>query len=216
MGKLVQDRHNPTLSDCVGHLRAEHIGLGEGHRAGVLHRPRVEFGHKQLVVFVEWVGQAELVFEVGETFSGDVENVVGVEVVEHRGSGKDPQRDGFAVRTHQLTVHRLVGAGDEGGDVARNSRGCAKAEHLRLALGHWCWRGLVTHYRPALWRGDSELKCCFEIGLFKNGKHSARIGNFKLGVQVNLSIHRVGELVQTFTGVGEQKVRVDHHCVVLG
>ncbi len=63
VGELVQDRQRPALDDRLGHVGPEDVGLQEGHRAGVLHRPGVELGHEQLVVLRERVGQVEHLLE---------------------------------------------------------------------------------------------------------------------------------------------------------
>ena len=94
VGELVQDRDDPALLDGVGHLRAEHVGLGEGDRARVLHRARVELGHEELVVLLERVREVELLLVVREALARLLEDVVGVEVLGERLAGEDAERDG--------------------------------------------------------------------------------------------------------------------------
>jgi hypothetical protein len=79
--------------DGVGHLAAEDVGLGEGHRAGVLHRARVELRDEELVVLRERVRDAELLLVVGEALAGLVEDVVGVEVLPEALAAVDAERD---------------------------------------------------------------------------------------------------------------------------
>ena len=100
MGQLVQNSDHPALSNSVGDLRAEHVTFGESHSTGVLHRSGVELWHKELVIFFKRVGHLEFVFKVGETFFGDIEDVLRVEIFKQRGSGKNAEWNGFAARTN--------------------------------------------------------------------------------------------------------------------
>ena len=81
----------------VGDLGAEDVGLGEGHRARVLHGARVELGHEELVVLGERVGVVELLLEELEALPGLLEDVVGVEVLGERLAREDAERDDAAV-----------------------------------------------------------------------------------------------------------------------
>jgi hypothetical protein len=77
---LVQDRARAALESCVGDARAENVVFEERDRACVFHRPGVELGHEELVVFLEGVRPLEDSLEETESLLGDRENLVGVEV----------------------------------------------------------------------------------------------------------------------------------------
>src|SRR5690606_4541488 len=89
---------------------------------------------EQLVVLGERVRHPELVFIVREAFARLVEYVVGVEVRPQALATVDAERDDAPVRTGQLREGRLVGPGDERGDVRRDSRGGLEAPGRRVAL----------------------------------------------------------------------------------
>ena len=88
MGKLMEDGDHSALAHSVGYLGPENVAFGKSDRTCVLHCPRIEFRHKELVVFFERVGNTKAGFEILKPFPGDVEDVVGVEVLGERLSGK--------------------------------------------------------------------------------------------------------------------------------
>ena len=98
VGELVQDRDDATLLDGIGHLAAEHVRLGERHRARVLHRARVELGHEELVVLRERVRRSRTSPRSTRSPAGLVEDVVGVEVLPQALAAVDAERDDAARR----------------------------------------------------------------------------------------------------------------------
>src|ERR1043165_3154484 len=90
------------------HLGPEHVVLGDGDRAGVLHRTRVELGHEELVVLGERVRQVEELLEVGEALPRDVHDLVGVQVLRQRAAAVDAERDLPAVPAAQRAVFRRI------------------------------------------------------------------------------------------------------------
>ena len=197
-------------------LLAEDVAFEDGHRAGVLHGARVEFGHKQLVVLLERVGAAELRLEEFEALPGQLEDVVGVQVLHQRLPGEHAQRDHAAVRAGDLAADRLVRAGDQRGDVGGEpGRGrelprpsgrrrrppgvvSAGAGVGELEMTSQC-DGAVT----------VNVKVRLEVRLLEDGEHPARIRHLELGVQVDLVVHRIHEAVQALAGVHVR--RVGHH-----
>jgi hypothetical protein len=133
--ELVQDRDDAALLDGVGHLAAEDVGLGERHRARVLHRAGVELRHEELVVLRERVRDAELLLVVGEALARLVEDVVGVEVLPEALAAVDAERDDAAGGAGQLGEGRLVRAGDDRRDVRRDPRVGSKPRRDRAAVG---------------------------------------------------------------------------------
>ncbi len=77
----MQDGDDAALLDGVGDLGAEHVGLGEGDCAGILHCARVVLRHEQLVVLVERVRVVELRLEELEALAGLLKDVVLVHVL---------------------------------------------------------------------------------------------------------------------------------------
>ena len=78
MGHLVDDDLGPPRPLELGGPAAEDVDLVEGDAARVLHRAHVEFGHEELVVLVEGVGDAELLGEEVEPLPGDREQLLGL------------------------------------------------------------------------------------------------------------------------------------------
>ena len=92
---LVQDDHGPRLASGIGHPGPEDGRLlAEGHQAGVLHRTEVELRDRHLVVLAERVGHIERALVVRQPRPGDLQDLVGVEVLGHRRPHEDPQRVG--------------------------------------------------------------------------------------------------------------------------
>ena len=81
----------------VGDLAAEHVVLAERHAAGVLHRAGVELGDEQLVVLVEGVAHAEVGVVPVEALLGDLEQLVGVEVLGQRLAAPQAEVDAVVV-----------------------------------------------------------------------------------------------------------------------
>ena len=218
--EFVQDRDDAAFLDCVRDLAAEHIRFSEGDGARILHRAGIELGNEQLVVFGERIRVSELFFVVGEPLPGLLEDVVRVEVLFERFAREDAERDGAAIARGQFASHHAVGAGDEGGDVAREDRGglerpgrgtavhrgvplsgCAATDRLRCRL--------VADDLPRGRGGDRELECRLEVGLLEDGEDTARVGHLELCVEVDLAIDRVDETVQSLAGIRVAAIRDD-------
>ena len=88
VGELVQHGDGAALDLGVGDLGAEDVALEDGHGAGVLHGAGVELGHEELVVLLERVRAVELLLEELEALPGELEDVVGVEVLRERLAGR--------------------------------------------------------------------------------------------------------------------------------
>ncbi len=86
---LVQHRLGAPLIGCPGDLAAKDVVLQERHRAGVLHRPRVELGHEQLVILAERVRDAKVLVVEAKTLLGLSEQPLGVHELRQRGAAED-------------------------------------------------------------------------------------------------------------------------------
>ena len=208
MGQLVEDGLRAPLVGRVGHLGAEDVLVADGDRARVLHRARVELRDEELVVLGERVGVVELLLEPVEALPGDVEDVLGVEVLGERGPAVDPERHPLAVLLVDR-VDRVVRAGDQRGDVRGDPRGRLELPDVALGLG----RRRVGDHRPAGGRGHGEGEGALEVGLLEDGEDPPRVRHLELGVQVRLLVHRVDEAVQALAGVGVGAVGDDPQLV---
>src|SRR5699024_11285694 len=83
------------------------------------------------VVLIERIGDDELTFEELETGLGHLEQVLGIEMFEQRGSAVEAQGHDGAVRGGQLRMDRAVGAGDDRGDIGRDRRRRRELPHGR-------------------------------------------------------------------------------------
>ena len=200
----------------VGDLRAEHVHFGEGDTTGVFHRTRVEFGHEQLVVLGERVGDTELTFEVFEALLGDVEDVVVVEELGERLTNVDSQRNRSAIARHERVVGRHVRACDNRGDVRRDSG--SLREHPRLArpVVDRLRSGGVGDDNPVGGGFDGEVEGRLEVGLFEHRVNATGIGDFELRVKVRLAVDGVDESVEPFTSVRVEHVGDDFDDIVVG
>ena len=180
MSEFVQNRHNASLANRVGHFGPEDVNLGEGYAAGVLHGSRIEFGHEELVVLRKGVRNAELPLEVLETLFRDVENVVRIEVFGERLPDVKAEWDRAPVTRRQRIMHGNIRSRNNRGDVGGDPRGLRK--HPRLCAGriNGLWRGGVGHDNPIGWCRHGEVEGGLEVGLFKNGEYASRIGNLEL------------------------------------
>ena len=216
MRHLVEDHLGAELVERAVLAAAREVLVAEGHAPGVLHRAHVVLRHEQLVVLPERVGVAELLLEEAEALLGDLPQLVGVEVLDQRLAAVEPHRD-LAVRALVGLVHRVVLAGDQGGDVGRHRLGLGEPPDLLalaavLGLGG---RG-VGGDRPAGRRGDRERVRRLEVGLLEGGVDPAGVGHLELRVEVDPVVGRVDEAVQPLTRAGVGAVGLDHEGVVGG
>ena len=132
VGELVQDRDDAALLDGVGHLGAEHVGLGEGDRARVLHRAGVELRHEELVVLLERVRRSRTSPRRRRSPGGSSRRCS-----RRRGTRRSearPKTPSGMVRPSLLVSSRAlddVRAGDERGDVATRCAGWARSSRSR-------------------------------------------------------------------------------------
>ena len=180
VSEFVQNRHDASLANRVGHFGPEHVHLGEGHAAGVLHGSRIEFGHKELVVFRKGVRNAKLPLEVLESLFRDVENVVRIKVFGERLPDIEAEGDRAPVARRQRIMNRNIGPRNNCGDVGGDPRGLRKHPGLCAGRIDWLWRGGVGHDNPIGGCRHGEVEGCLEVGLFKNGEYASRIGNLEL------------------------------------
>ncbi|MBG9885326.1 hypothetical protein ABE10_01725, partial [Bacillus toyonensis] len=222
VGELMEDRHDAPLLDGVGDLAAEDVGLGEGHRAGVLHRAGIELRDEELVVLGEGVRDAELLFVIGEALAGLVEDVLRVEVLPQALAPVDAEGNDASRGAGELGERGLVGAGDDRGDVGRDPRsgletpGRDAGRAGRVVVQDRLGRGGVGDDLPRRGRGDRELEGGLEVGLLEHREDTTRVGDLELGVEVDLAVDRVDESVEALAGVGVEAVCVDHQHVLLG
>jgi len=78
---LMEDRVRTRFVLRDRRRTAEDVGLGEGDQSGVLHRADVVLGHEDLVVLAPRIRVLECIREEVEALAGDLEDLVGVEVL---------------------------------------------------------------------------------------------------------------------------------------
>ncbi len=216
MGELVEDRDDAAFLDGVGDLGTEHVGLGEGDRAGVLHRAGVELGHEELVVLLERIGVVELLLVEGEALPRLLEDVVGVEEPGEALAGVHAERDGATVTAGQFAVDRLVGARDESRDVGGDHGGGGEGPGLRaLSRVDRLRGGGVADDAPVRRSGHREGELRLEVGLLEDREHPPGVRHLELAVQIHLAVDRVDEAVQAFSGVRVQRVGDDGQLVLI-
>ena len=216
MGEFVQDRDDSTFANRVGYLGPEHVDLGEGYAPRVLHRARVEFGDKELVILRKRIGEVELAFEVFEPLFGDVKDVVEIKEFRERLSDIDTKGNRPTVGRRELIVMRDIRTRDNRGDVRGNARGLRERPRGRCSVDGGCGCGGVRHDNPVS-RGDNfEIESRFEVGLFKRGKHSSRVRHFELRIQVHLVVDGIDKAMEPFARVDIEHVGVDDENVLGG
>ena len=222
MGQLVQDGHGAPLDAGLDGSGAEDVVVAVGDAAGVLHRPGIELGHEDLVVLGEGVGRCEQLLVVGEASFGQVQDLLGVHVLDHALAAVDPQGHGAPVAGHVLVCGADVGACHNGRDVGAHRLGGGEGEGTGLsrAVGRPCpgrlGGGGVGQHRPARRGGDGEGEGGFEIGLLEDSEDPSGVGHLELAVEVGLAVGRIGEAVQALSGVHVGAVGVDDQLVVRG
>ena len=190
---LVQDGLGPPLVVGVGDLAAEDVDLGEGDRARVLHRAGRELRDEQLVVLAERVGRVEHVLEVVQALPGDLEDLVGVEVLGQRAAHVEPELH----RRRCSSVDLGVGAGDDGGDVgAACTGGDLELPPAGGALVGPLEGAPVGDDDPFLGGVDGQLEGGLEVGLVEAGVDLVGVERLELAVQVDAVVGRVDEAVQ--------------------
>ena len=214
--QLVQDRVGASLHLSLGGTCAENVGVTEGDAAGVLHGARVVLGHENLVVLGEGVGDAVGALEELEALTGDLDDLVGIQVLDDRGAGVDAQVDRAAVGGGQRGRGALVGAGDDRGDVRRHDLGGREAVRPGLALFLGGRGRRVGEDLPALGGLDRQGEGGLQVRLFERRVDAAGVRDLELGVGVGLAVGGVDEAVQALAGVHVLAVGVDLEDVVLG
>ena len=199
--ELVQDRVGASLHLSLGGTGTEHVGVAEGHAAGVLHRARVVLGHEDLVVLGEGIGDAVGPLEELEALAGDLDDLVGIQVLNDRGAGVDAQVDCAAVGGGQRGRRALVGAGDDRGDVGRHDLGGCEAVDPGLAIFLGGRGRRVGEDLPALGGLDRQGEGGLQVRLLKGRVDAAGVRDLELGVGVGLAVGGVNEAVQALSCV---------------
>ena len=213
--QLVQDRVGASLHLSLGGTGTEHVSVAEGHAARVFHGTRVVFGHEDLVVLREGVGDAVGALEELEAATGDVDDLVGVQVIDDRGARVHAQVDRAAVGGSERGRGALVGAGHDRGDVRRHLFRGREAVGPRITVFLGGGGGGVGEDLPTLGDLDGESKDRLQVGLLEGRVDAARVRDLELGVGVGLAVRGIDEAVQTFAGVHVLAGRVDLEDVVL-
>ena len=216
MRQLVQDRVGASLQLSLGGTRTEHVGVAEGHAAGILHGARVVLGHEDLVVLGEGVGDAVGTLEELEALTGDLDDLVGIQVLDDRGAGVDAQVDRAAVGGGQRGRRALVGAGDDRGDVGRHDLGGCEAVDPGLALFLGGGGRRVGEDLPALGGLDRQGEGGLQVGLLEGRVDAAGVRDLELGVGVGLAVGGVDEAVQALSRVHVLAGRLNLEDIVLG
>ena len=103
---LVEDHLGAELVERAVLAAAREVLVAEGDAPGVLHRAHVVLRHEQLVVLPERVGVAELLLEEREALLGDLDDLVGVEVLDQRLAAVEAERDLLGLARCRCTAPR--------------------------------------------------------------------------------------------------------------
>ena len=210
MGHLVKDGVGTRQPGRLGDPRTEDVAFAERDAAGVLHRTEVELGHEELVVLAERVGHVELLGEPVEALTGQLDDLVGVEVLGHGLPAVDPELD-IAV----AGVHAVVGTGHERGDVGGDRLGRLEGPAAGLALlgprGHPGVGHDLPPGRRAGRHGDGRL----DVRLVEAGVDAVGVLWLELGVEEHLLVDGVHETVHPDTGSAVDALCGDLDHVVL-
>ena len=193
--QLVQDRVRTSLHLSLGGTRAEHVGVAEGDAARVLHGARVVLGHEDLVVLGEGVGDAVRALEELEATARDVDDLVGIQVLDDRRAGVDAQVDRAAIGGCERGRRALIGACDDRRDVGRHHLGGGEAVDPGLALFLGGGGRGVGKDLPALGGLDCQRERGLQVGLLERRVHAACVRDLELRVGIGLSVGRVDEAV---------------------
>ena len=215
VGHLVQHGLGAPLVGRAGDAAAEDVVLEEGHRAGVLHRARVELRHEQLVVLAERVPDAEVAVVEVEALLGLGEQPLGVHVLGERGAAVDAQGDGLPGTVVDVLVAPLrVRARDQRHEVGAEDLGGGETVH-RGRTGLLDLGGRVRDDLPGGGCGDGEGVAGLEVRLVEAGEHPLGVRGLELRVEVDGAVDGVDEAVQALAGVHVPAGR-DHDELVLG
>ncbi|CAB4925472.1 unannotated protein [freshwater metagenome] len=190
---LVQNRVRPSLVLGFGCRRTEYVRFGERDETGVLHGTEVVFGDENLVVLTERVRIVELVVEEVEATLGDVEDVLGVEILGEGCAAVRAERDS-QIASSPGRFDAVVRPGRNRGDVRRY--GQRRGERGDCAVGD---SRAVGQDRPCRGCCDPQRERGLQIGLLEIREHPSSIGRFVLGVQVDVVVDGVDEAVESFT-----------------
>ena len=213
--RMVSARRSTSGS---GDLATEHVDLGDGHAAGVLHGAGVVLRREDLVVLLERVRRVELVLEELEADLGEVDDVVGVDVLEERAARVHPELDRPTAALDRVG-DADVGAGDERGDVGGEHRGRREGPRresgaVPVAGGRRLRGGGDGADRPVGGCRDGEREGGLEVGLLEHREDAARVGDLELRVEVDLAVDRVDEPVHPLARVRVERGGLDHELVL--
>ena len=192
------------------HLAAEHVILEKRHRAGVLHRPGVELGNKQLVVLAESVRDGEVLVVEAEALLGLRENPLVVHELGQRAAAEDAERN-FAVLVRVDVVPARIRPRDQRHQIGAHSRRRDEGMHIDAVVLHDGSRRAVGHHLPVRGRGHDHVERGLDVGLVEAREHPLRVCGFELRVQVHLVVDRIDEAMQALARVRVEAVRIDHN-----
>ena len=213
--QLVKNRVGARLHLCLRRARTEHVGVAEGHAPGVLHRTGVVLGNEDLVVLGEGVGDAVGAFEELKAATGDVQDLVGVQVLNDGRARVDAQIDGASIGGRERRGGALVGSRNDCGDVGRHLLRGREAVRPALALLLRGGRGGVGEHLPALGCLNGQRERGLQVRLLEGRVDAARVRDLELGVGVGLAISRVNESVESLARVHVLARGLDLEDVVL-
>ena len=213
VGHLVQHDLGAVEPLDVGRRVAEDHPLRVGDTADVLHRAHVELGHEDLVVLVERIAEVEEVGVEAQALAGDLEELVGVEVLGQRGAAADAERRVFpaVVEAHVGTrrERQQVGAEARGGHEA-TPRAFAALDRLRLG------DRVVGDHLPGTGSGDGQVVGALEVGLVETGQQAVGVVGLEVGVEVFGAVLRIDKLMQSCADVVVVVGVADAHLVRSG
>ena len=209
---FVQDRVGAALMLLVGCGAAEHVCLGEGHQSRVLHGAEVVLGDKDLVVLAERIRIVEVLGVEVQPLTGDVENVLRIEVRSQRRPAQRTQLDSEFAATPRRR-HAVIRPGRDRGDVGRDRQRRGESDALCTVHGESLGRGLIRQDFPAVRCCHLECEGRLEVRLLEAGENTPGIGRLVLRVQIRLIVSVVDKSVQPFAGTAVVAVSCHSHDV---
>ncbi len=193
VGHLMEDGVGTLAARALGDTGPEQVALVERHATRILHGTHVEFGNEELVVLLERIGNAEERLVILEALLGGFEDLVLLQILEHRSTAVQTQLDGLAgERAHVRVGHVSIRAGDCRVEVGRKRFG-----GLEMMRGATVFGGLiaqfpiVAHHSPFRWGGHREGGLRLDVGLVETGEYHVGIEWLEVGVEIDLTVSRI-------------------------
>ena len=217
MGQLMQDGDDTAFGHGISDFRLEYIRVADGHHADVFHGSGIVFRHINLIEFGVWVWHSPRLGIEGKAFLGNVEQIVHILV--ERVFQCLPAVHGHGNRTSvfvgifsvPLRIRSCTNRGEIGAHCWRGFKDPLLALLHRFGFQRAFGGELIEiqgggdrHIRgdyPAFRSDNRKVEYRLDVGLIKDGVHSAGIRNFELRIQIYIAVCRVHTAVKTFAGM---------------